>query len=74
MFPVYSGKCSSRSQLGGRRFAVDEEVETEVRKWLRQQSIDFYAASFDALVKRWDKCITVGGGHVEKYKLLIQIL
>jgi hypothetical protein len=22
--------------------------------------------SFDALVKRWDKCINVGGGHVEK--------
>jgi hypothetical protein len=24
----------------------------EVRKWLRQQSQDFYAAGFDALVKR----------------------
>jgi hypothetical protein len=39
----------------------DEEVETEVRQWLRQQSKDFYAA-----VKRWDKCINVGGGFVEK--------
>jgi hypothetical protein len=28
-----------------------------VRKWLRQQSEDFYAAGFGALVKRWDKCI-----------------
>jgi hypothetical protein len=27
---------------------------------------DFYAASFDAVVKRWDKCINVGGGYVEK--------
>jgi hypothetical protein len=26
-------------QLGGKRFADDEEVETEVRKWLRQQSM-----------------------------------
>jgi hypothetical protein len=26
----------------------------------------FYAADFDALVKRWDKCISVGGGYVEK--------
>jgi hypothetical protein len=24
------------------------------------------AAGFDALVKRWDKCINVGGGYVEK--------
>jgi hypothetical protein len=38
----------------------------EVQKWLRQQSKDFCAAGFDALVKRWDKCINVGGGYVEK--------
>jgi hypothetical protein len=38
---------------------MTEEVETEVRKWLRQPSKDFYAAGFDALVKR-------GGGYVEK--------
>jgi hypothetical protein len=35
-------------------------------KWLRQQSKDFYAAGFDTLIKRWDKCINVGGGYVEK--------
>jgi hypothetical protein len=47
--------------------ADDEEVETEVRrKWLRQQPKGFYVASFDALVKRWDKCINVGGEYVEK--------
>jgi hypothetical protein len=51
--------------LGGKRFADDEEVETGVRKWLRQQSKGFYAAG-DALVKRWGKCINVGGGYVEK--------
>jgi histone-lysine N-methyltransferase SETMAR len=47
--------------LGGKIFADDEEVETEVRKWLRQESKDFYAVGFDALVKRLDKCINVGG-------------
>jgi hypothetical protein len=69
MFPVYGGKCLSRkggSQLGGKRFADDEEVETKVWKWPRQQSKDFCAAGFDALVARWDKCSRVGGGHVEK--------
>jgi hypothetical protein len=70
MFPVYGGKCLSRksgSQLGGRRFA-DEEVETEVRKWLRQQPKDFYASGFDALVKHGTSVyyIYVGGGYVEK--------
>jgi hypothetical protein len=38
----------------------------QVRKSLRQQSKDFYAVGFDALVKRWDKFINVGGGYVEK--------
>jgi hypothetical protein len=36
----------------GKHFADEEEAETEVRKWLRQQSKDFYAAGFDALAKR----------------------
>jgi hypothetical protein len=48
---------------GGKRFADDEKAKREVRKWLRQQSKDFYAAGFDALVKRWDTCISVGGGY-----------
>jgi hypothetical protein len=38
----------------------------EVQKWLRQQSKRFYAAAFDAMVKRWDKYINVGGGYAEK--------
>jgi hypothetical protein len=55
-----------RFGLGGKRFADDREVETEVRKWLRQQSKDFYAVGFDAVVKQWEKCISVGGGNIEK--------
>jgi hypothetical protein len=35
-------------------------------KRLEQQSKDFYAAGFDVLAKRWDQCINVGGGYVEK--------
>jgi hypothetical protein len=43
------------------------DEETEVWKWLRQQSKDLYAVGFDVLIKRWDKCINnVGGGYVQK--------
>ena len=28
-----------------------------VRAWLRQQPKEFYAAGFQGLVKRWDKCL-----------------
>jgi hypothetical protein len=27
---------------------------------------NLYAAGFDAVVKRWDKCINVDGGYIEK--------
>jgi hypothetical protein len=37
------------------------------KELLRQQSKHFYAAGFDALAKRRDKCINVGGGHIEKH-------
>jgi hypothetical protein len=38
----------------------------EERKWLRQLSKGFSAVGFDALIKRWDKCINVMGRYVEK--------
>jgi hypothetical protein len=50
----------------GKHSADDGKVETEMRKWLRQQSKDFYAAGFDALVKRWDKWINFGGIYIDK--------
>jgi hypothetical protein len=50
----------------GKTVVDDDEVETEVRKWLSQQSKDFYAAGFDSMVRRWEKCINVSGGYVEK--------
>jgi hypothetical protein len=52
--------------LGDKRFTNDTEVETEVQKWLRQQSKDFYAVDFDTLIRRWDKCMNVGGEYVKK--------
>jgi hypothetical protein len=69
ILPVYGGKCLSHKAVHKwvkKCFADDEEVETEARKWLRQQSKNFYVAGFDALVKRWDKFINVGGGYIEK--------
>jgi hypothetical protein len=41
-----------KTHLGGKRFTDDKEVETEVQKWLRQQSKDFSSAGFDTLMKQ----------------------
>lgn len=53
-----------KTHLGSKRFVDDEDVEREVRMWLRQQPKDFYAAGFGALIKRWDKCLNIGGDYV----------
>jgi hypothetical protein len=71
IFLVYFWKCLSRKAVHnwvekfsqGRSKVADE---MELRKWLRQQSKDFYAAGFIALVRQWGKCINVGGGYVKK--------
>jgi hypothetical protein len=53
LFMVVGSVCHVKLfTADGKRLADDEEVETEVRNWLRQRSKDLYAAGFDALVKR----------------------
>jgi hypothetical protein len=71
IFPVCGGVCRvKRFTRESRNFLTDDRraqmMPDQIRKWLRQQSKDFYAAGFDALVKSWDKCINVGGGSVQK--------
>jgi hypothetical protein len=71
MFSVYGGKCLSRKAVHKwvekfKDVRKSQMMADHVRKWLRQQSKDFHAAGFDALVKQWDKCINVCGGYVEK--------
>jgi histone-lysine N-methyltransferase SETMAR len=54
-----------KNHLDSNRFA-DQEVKTEVRKWLKQQSKDFHVEGFDAQVMLWNKRINVGKEYVEK--------
>jgi histone-lysine N-methyltransferase SETMAR len=55
-----------KNHLGGRHFEDDNAVIQEVTRWLRRQPKDFFAAGFQGLVKRWDKCLNVQGDYVEK--------
>jgi hypothetical protein len=73
IFPVYGGKCLSRKVVdnwvekfsqGLSKVADDAQPGGEVAETTAK---DFYAAGFDALIMRWDNCIIVGGGYVEKY-------
>jgi hypothetical protein len=70
IFVTYGGKCLWRKGTHNWVANVLLMMKGLKRGWLRQQSKDFCGAGFDALVKRWDKCISVGGGYVEKYMFL----
>jgi hypothetical protein len=69
MFPDYDGKSLLSKAVHiwvTKFFQGRSKVADDADKLRRQQSKDFYIAGFDALVKRWDNCINVGGGYVEK--------
>jgi hypothetical protein len=79
MFPVYCGKCLSREVVHSWVKKVSQgrsKVPDNARR--RGEVVDttvkiLYSASFAALVKRWDKCINAGGGHVKKKKYFFQV-
>jgi hypothetical protein len=71
MFPVYGGKCLSRKAVhscgekfsqGRSKVADDTRQSAKVAETTDKR---LYAVGFDALVKRWDKCINVGGRYVD---------
>jgi hypothetical protein len=71
MFAVYFGKClllkAVHNLVEKFKFVRKSQMmPDQLRQWLRQQSKDFYAAGVDVLTKRWNRCINVGGGYVEK--------
>jgi hypothetical protein len=59
--PFTSGSTNSLKDVRKSQMMTDQ-----VRKLLRQLSKVLCAADFDALVKRWEKCINVGGEYVDK--------
>jgi hypothetical protein len=59
-------RFTTGSRISLKDVRKSQMMPDQMRKWLIQQSKDFYAAGFDTLVKRSDKYINVGGGYVEK--------
>jgi hypothetical protein len=69
MVPVYDGKCLSRKAVQNWAVKFSQgrlKVSDDTRPGGEVAETTVYAAGFDALVKRWDKCISVRRGYVEK--------
>jgi hypothetical protein len=66
LFTVGSVYCVKRFTTGPRNYLKEVQQSQMIQKWLRRQPKDLHSVGFDALVKQWDKCISVGGGYFEK--------
>jgi hypothetical protein len=71
MVPVYDGKCLSRKAVHKwvEKFSRHSEVSGDARPGAEVAETrvkNLCAAGFDALVKRWNKCLNVDGRYVEK--------
>jgi histone-lysine N-methyltransferase SETMAR len=55
-----------KPHLKGKRFGDDDEVKQETQHWLEEQSKDWYKAGIEKLKRRYEKCIELNGGYVEK--------
>jgi hypothetical protein len=50
----------------GLRFQTDEDVQEEVKRWLRLRDASFYHQGFGFLIHRYDKCPNRYGNYIEK--------
>jgi hypothetical protein len=55
-----------KDAIRGKRFEDDEEVITDVKRWLQQRPAEWYRESIQALASRWRKAKNLEGDYVEK--------
>ena len=77
MLPMYGEHCLSRQavhnwvqKFSEGRTSIEDEHRVG-RITFRQQLKEFYAAGFQGLAKRWDKCLNMYGEYVEKLMLFV---
>ena len=67
--PKFTTKCShyngDKTALIYRRLKVGA-ANFLAHQWIEQQPSSFFAAGIEKLVPRWDKCLNVLEGYVEK--------
>jgi histone-lysine N-methyltransferase SETMAR len=55
-----------KDAIHGKKFVDDEDVISEVKRWLRQRLTEWYHEGIQALTSRWPKAIDLEGDYVEK--------
>jgi hypothetical protein len=61
-----SSEFPLKDAIHGKRFEDDEEVITEVKRWLRQRPAEWYREGTQAVASRWLRTKDLEGDYVEK--------
>jgi hypothetical protein len=62
-----------KKHFRGPRFLTVEDVQEEVRRWLRLQNASCYCQGSDSLIYRYDKCLKRYGDYVDKQTVLVPV-
>jgi histone-lysine N-methyltransferase SETMAR len=61
-----------KDAIYGKKFEDDEEVISEVKRWLRQRPAEWYREGIQAVTSRWCKVIDSEGDYIlVKFKIMI---
>jgi histone-lysine N-methyltransferase SETMAR len=55
-----------KDAIRGKKFEYDEEVISEVKRWLRQRPAELYREGIQAVTSRWRKAINSEGDNIQK--------
>jgi hypothetical protein len=55
-----------KDAICGKKFEDDEEVISEVKRWLQWRPVEWYHEGIQAVTSRWCKAIDLEGDYVEK--------
>jgi histone-lysine N-methyltransferase SETMAR len=55
-----------KDEIRGKKFEDDEEVISEVKRWLQQRLAEWHDEGIQALTSRWRRAIDSEGDYVEK--------
>ena len=56
---------TAKTSFQGKRFDTEEELLSELQKFLREKPKEFYISLFENWIKRLQRCIDIGGEYVE---------
>ncbi len=57
-----------KHDLGGRHFAMKEDLQSVVAEFFTKQETEWYSTGIHKLISHYNKCLSEQGDYAEKYE------